>query len=100
MYTQALQGYEEALGPVTVARYRPALNTVWNLGNLFNAQGELTEAKTVLSRAFNGFQDLLGPSSDECEDLERALASLHSSKSKFRKVVQYTELSESFLYEK
>lgn len=87
MYPQALQGYQEALGPVTVARYRLALYTIWNLGNLFNARGELTEAKTVLSRAFNGCQDLLGPSSYECEDLECALALLHSSKSKFGKVV-------------
>ncbi|OXV05561.1 hypothetical protein Egran_06671, partial [Elaphomyces granulatus] len=44
MYQRALQGYEEALGLENVARYQPALNTIWNLGNLFATQGHLDEA--------------------------------------------------------
>jgi len=37
MYMRALQGYEEALGMENVDRYIPALNTMWGLGNLFQA---------------------------------------------------------------
>src|SRR3984957_12460722 len=37
MYQRALQGYEKALGLENVARYRPALVTIENLGDLFVA---------------------------------------------------------------
>jgi hypothetical protein len=43
-YQRALQGYEEALGLENVVRYRPVLNTMWNLGGLFAAQEQLDEA--------------------------------------------------------
>jgi len=78
MYQRAMQGYEKALGLDNVARYRPALNTMWNLGDLFAAQGHLSEAKEMYSRARTGFQVLLGPSSDRCQRLERSIASLDS----------------------
>ncbi|OCK81058.1 hypothetical protein K432DRAFT_296369, partial [Lepidopterella palustris CBS 459.81] len=47
MYMRALQGYEEAVGMENVDRYIPALNTVWGLGNLFQAQKELVQAKQM-----------------------------------------------------
>jgi tetratricopeptide (TPR) repeat protein len=56
MYQRALQGYEKALGLENVARYRPALTAIRNLGNLFAAQGHLDKAKEMYSRAFTGFQ--------------------------------------------
>ena len=84
MYVRALQGYEDALGLENVARYTPALNTMSNLGYLFAAQGELTEAKTMYSRALAGFQALLGPSSNNCRRLKRALASLDPQQGKLR----------------
>ncbi|KAN0070370.1 hypothetical protein V8E54_011239 [Elaphomyces granulatus] len=79
MYQRALQGMEKALGLETVARYRPALNTMWNLGNLFATQGRLDEATEMYSRACTGFRAVLGPSCNECQDLERRIASLDST---------------------
>jgi Tetratricopeptide repeat len=38
MYQRALQGYEKSLGLENVARHRPALNTISNLGDLFATQ--------------------------------------------------------------
>ncbi|KAN0075668.1 HET domain containing protein [Elaphomyces granulatus] len=76
MYQRALQGYEKALGPENVARYRPALNTIRNLGDLFAAQGHLNEAKEMYSRARIGFQTLQGPSSHVCQQLDLSIASL------------------------
>ena len=82
MYRRALQGYEKALGLENVARYRPALTTMSNLGNLFNTQGHLGEAKEMYSRARTGFQALLGPSSHQCLKIERRIASLDSMQGK------------------
>ncbi|KAN0087098.1 hypothetical protein V8E54_000786 [Elaphomyces granulatus] len=76
MYQRALQGYEAVLGLETVARYRPALKTMWNQGDLFATQGRLDEAKEMYSRVCIGFRAVLGPSCSECEDLEHRIASL------------------------
>ncbi|KAN0067830.1 HET domain containing protein [Elaphomyces granulatus] len=76
MYQRALQGYEKARGLENVARYRPALNTMQSLGNLFATQGRLDEAKEMYSRAYTGVRVVLGPSSDECQQLELTIASL------------------------
>ncbi|KAN0083094.1 hypothetical protein V8E54_002182 [Elaphomyces granulatus] len=75
MYQRALQGYE-ALRLENVARYRPELDTMWHLGHIFATQGRLDEAKEMYSRAYTGFQAILDPSSDECQNLQRIIASL------------------------
>ena len=82
MYQRALQGYQKALGLKNVARYRPALNTISNLGDLFAAQRHLDKAKEMYLRAYTGFQVLLGPSSNECQRIERSIASLDSTQGK------------------
>ncbi|OXV08533.1 hypothetical protein Egran_03704 [Elaphomyces granulatus] len=82
MYQRALQGYEKALGPENAARYRPALSTMWRLGHLFGTQGYLDKAKEMYSRAYTGFQAVLGPSSNECQQLERNIASLDPTQAK------------------
>ena len=86
MYQRALQGYEKALGPENVARYRPALNTIRNLGDLFAAQGHLDEAKEMYSRARTGFQALQGPSSHVCQQLDLSIASLDPTQGKRREI--------------
>ena len=86
MYQRALQGYEKALGLEDVARYRPALNTIWNLGDLFAAQGRLDEVKEMYSRACTGFRVLLGLSSNECQRVERSIASLDATQGKYRAI--------------
>ena len=76
MYQRALQGYEKALGLENVSRYRPALNTIWNL---FTVQGHLDKANEMFSRVFTCFQALLGPSSNECQHIKRNIASLDAT---------------------
>jgi uncharacterized protein (DUF2164 family) len=57
MYSRALQGYEEALGP----KHTSTLSTVNNLGNLYKDQGKLAEAEAMYSRALQGYEEALGP---------------------------------------
>jgi hypothetical protein len=76
MYQRALQGYEKAVGLENVARYQPVLMTIWNLGDLFSAQGHMDKAKELYTRACTGYRALLGPSSDQCQLLETQIASL------------------------
>ena len=92
MYQRALQGKEKALGLENIARYRPALNTMWNLGHLFETQGHLDKAKEMYSRAHTGFQVLLGPSSNECQR-ERSIASLDATQGKCRDIsISFTHM--------
>ena len=46
MYTRALQGKEEALGP----KHTSTLDTVNNLGALYKDQGKLAEAEAMYTR--------------------------------------------------
>jgi tetratricopeptide (TPR) repeat protein len=57
MYTRALQGKEEALGP----KHTSTLSTVNNLGNLYAYQGKLAEAEAMYTRALQGYEEALGP---------------------------------------
>ncbi|KAF2678562.1 hypothetical protein K458DRAFT_258574, partial [Lentithecium fluviatile CBS 122367] len=50
MYSRALQGREEALGP----KHTSTLDTVNNLGILYRDQGKLAEAEAMYSRALQG----------------------------------------------
>ncbi|OXV05922.1 hypothetical protein Egran_06309 [Elaphomyces granulatus] len=84
MYQRALQGYEKAFSLENVARYQPALNTMWCLGELFATQGHLHEAKEMYSRAYTGFRAVLGPSSNKCQYLERRIASLDPTQAGMR----------------
>jgi tetratricopeptide (TPR) repeat protein len=57
MYSRALRGREEALGP----DHTSTLDTVHNLGNLYSDQGKLAEAEKMYSRALQGCEEALGP---------------------------------------
>jgi tetratricopeptide (TPR) repeat protein len=57
MYTRALQGWEEALGP----DHTSTLSTVNNLGNLYKDQGKLAGAEAMYIRALQGYEEALGP---------------------------------------
>jgi hypothetical protein len=92
MYQWALQRYEKALDPKNVARYRQALNTIWNLGDLFAAQRHLDKAKEMYLMACTGFQVLLGPSCNQCQLIEFNIASLDATQGKCR------DISISFAY--
>ncbi|KAH9210981.1 hypothetical protein DL95DRAFT_437398 [Leptodontidium sp. 2 PMI_412] len=57
MYTRALQGSEEALGP----KHTSTLSTVNNLGMLYADQGKLAEAEAMYTQALQGKEEALGP---------------------------------------
>jgi tetratricopeptide (TPR) repeat protein len=57
MYSRALQGKEEALGP----KHTSTVDTVNNLGLLYAHQGKLAEAEAMYSRALQGYEEALGP---------------------------------------
>jgi tetratricopeptide (TPR) repeat protein len=82
MYMRAVQGYKEALESETLSRYRPALNNWWSLAALFAIQNETAKARTMYIKALSGFQEILGPSSNECQQLERSLLSLDEPEGK------------------
>jgi tetratricopeptide (TPR) repeat protein len=56
LYVRALRGYEEALG----ARHESTLNTVNNLGLLYEEQGKPKEAEEMYVRALRGYEEALG----------------------------------------
>ena len=61
MYQRALQGYEKAVGVDNVTTYPPALNTIENLGSLFERQGDIAKARTMYSKAFIRNKIVFGP---------------------------------------
>jgi hypothetical protein len=75
------------LGVKASIRYIPALNTTWNLGNLFQAQKELAQARQMFQRALAGFQAVLGPSCAQSRRRESALATLEAPKGRPRTLV-------------
>jgi len=82
MYQRALQGYEKAVGLENVARYQPALMTIWNLGNLFATQEHLDKAKEMLHESVYWLSGPSWPSSDQCQRLESSIASLDPTQGK------------------
>ena len=57
MYRRALDGYEKAWGPDHIS----TLNTVNNLGVLYNDQGKNSEAEKMYQRALDGHEKAWGP---------------------------------------
>jgi tetratricopeptide (TPR) repeat protein len=47
MFQRALQGYEKAVGVDNVTTYPPALNTIKNLGSLFEYRSDIAKARTM-----------------------------------------------------
>jgi tetratricopeptide (TPR) repeat protein len=78
MYSRALQGYEEALGPKLLLSYLPALNTMTNFGDLFSTIGQVDTAKTMYTRALEGYTTIREPSSKLCKQLRDRLETLQA----------------------
>ncbi|PQE26671.1 beta transducin het-e4s protein [Rutstroemia sp. NJR-2017a BBW] len=76
MYQRALQGYEKALGTDNIITYVPALNTIWNLGSLFELQADLAKAGTMYSKASLGYEQVFGPEHPESQSSRRKLYAL------------------------
>jgi calcineurin-like phosphoesterase family protein len=56
MYVQALRGREEALG----AKHTSTLDTVYNLGDLYSDNGEVSKARQMYARAAEGNKQVEG----------------------------------------
>ncbi|KAF4629991.1 hypothetical protein G7Y89_g8153 [Cudoniella acicularis] len=78
MYTRALQGYEEALGP----KHTSTLSAVGNLGNLYKDQGKLAEAQAMYTRALQGYEEALGPKHTSTLDTVNNLGNLYKDQGK------------------
>jgi len=76
MYTRALQGYEEALGPQLMPSYLLALNTMFVFGDLLSQTGRTDVAKRMYARALSGYATVQGPSSKWCKQLVERLEAL------------------------
>ncbi|KAL5326422.1 hypothetical protein ACEPPN_004107 [Leptodophora sp. 'Broadleaf-Isolate-01'] len=78
MFTRALQGKEEALGPEHIS----TLDTVHNLGILYSDQGKLAEAEAMYTRALQGKEEALGPKHISTLNTVNNLGALYSDQGK------------------
>ncbi|KAG4427656.1 hypothetical protein IFR05_016862, partial [Cadophora sp. M221] len=76
MYQRALQGYEKAIGPDNITTYVPALNTILNLGLLFEHQADLAKARTMFLKVLRGYEQVFGPEHAKSETLRDKLCAL------------------------
>jgi hypothetical protein len=75
MYERALRGYEIAIGADGITTYIPALNTIQNLGSLFELQADFAKARIMYSKALAGYK-AIGPNHPRCQSLENFLQDL------------------------
>jgi hypothetical protein len=79
MYSRALQGYEEALGPQLLPSYLPALNTMFCFGDLYARTSRKDEACIMYNHALAGYTAVQGPSSKWCKQLRDRLKKLQAA---------------------
>jgi hypothetical protein len=60
MYQRALQGYDKAIGLDNITTYILALNTILNLGILFERQADLAKARTMFSKVLCRYEKVFG----------------------------------------
>jgi hypothetical protein len=78
MYERALRGYEVALGAENITTYIPALNTIWNLGSLFQEGTDLAKARIMYSKALAGYEKVVGPNHPKSHSLRESIRALDS----------------------
>jgi hypothetical protein len=61
-----------------VQQYRPALNALENMGNLYVLQAEITKAQAMYARALSGLSNGLSQSSERCIKLAAKIDALPS----------------------
>ena len=76
MYKRALQGIEEALGPMHIL----TVTIVNNLGNLCVRQGKLAEAEEIYKRILRGREETLGPKHTSTVTIVNFLRLLNASR--------------------
>jgi tetratricopeptide (TPR) repeat protein len=73
MYIRALRGREKALG----ADHTSTLETVNNLGNLYQKQGKVAEAEEMYMRALRGYEKARGADHPRTQIVAHNLKGLH-----------------------
>jgi hypothetical protein len=74
MYLRALQGYEKAWG----AEHTSTLETVNNLGRLYENQGKMVEAEAMYVRALQGYENAVGADHPRTRVITRNLNALRT----------------------
>ena len=69
MYMRALRGYEKAWEVEHIS----TLNTIYNLGLLYDTQSRLTEAEEMFTRALRGYEKTLGKNHPDTQSASRGL---------------------------
>jgi hypothetical protein len=69
MYEWGLRGYADALGHEQVQLYRPALNTLESLGDLYIEQAETNKAQKIHVPALSGLSCVPDQLSGKCKVL-------------------------------
>jgi tetratricopeptide (TPR) repeat protein len=87
MYERALQGKEEALGPI----HTSTLDTVGNLGILYKDQGKLGKAKQMYEWALRGYEEALGPNHTSTLNTVSNLGTLYKDRGKLGEAEQMYE---------
>jgi tetratricopeptide (TPR) repeat protein len=87
MHERALQGYEEALGPI----HTSTLGTVNNLGILYANQGKLGEAEQMYERALRGYEEALEPTHTSTLQTVNNLGALYADQGKLGEAEQMYE---------
>ena len=72
MFKRALQGYEKAWGP----EHTSTLNTISNLGLLFEGQTDIAKARMMYSKALVGCEKVFGPDHPRSQGLRDNLRAL------------------------
>ncbi|GAB7365990.1 hypothetical protein MBLNU230_g7317t1 [Neophaeotheca triangularis] len=81
MYTRALEGKEEVLGP----KHTSTLGIVNGLGILYQRQYKLEKAEEMYVRALNGKEEVLGPKHISTLDIVNNLGNLYLSQGELEK---------------
>jgi len=76
MYQHALQGYENAAGINNTSTFIPALNTIWDLGSLFEHQADIAKARTMYLKIPIEYEKIFGPNHSKSQNLRDKLHAL------------------------
>jgi tetratricopeptide (TPR) repeat protein len=76
MYQRALDGYAQAISPVILLTYVPALNNMWAFASLRESQSRVEDSRHWYSQALIGYEKTFGLDHGKCEPLRTNLALL------------------------
>jgi hypothetical protein len=77
MFQQALQGYEKTIGMENVTTYSLVLNTIVNLGSLFELYSNIIKAKAMYLKSLFGNKIVFRPNYLRSQKLRDKISSLN-----------------------